>query len=615
MSYDSYYRVPDDAIQELINAELSENEAPYDFEYMNALAYFRLSTYATEEEAKRTYREMVRRCQRNENVLSNEIGKINSNYDIIKKYFKHIKWQQNVRDKKVEIQNLMKNAISTENIDRNLEALTNKLKQINNTFYRRIESERTIAGLNYLYNQYIEALREEYKNVLMYYGNIELASNINTLQEFNNFLINLLNKNKTAFLEELDNENNKYQNDESYRPLLKIIINLINESKAQVQSSSFINEKIKEDISTNLRTRINKLKENYLDIEGTLKYLQEFFAEIENHELGTKSKSLLDRLNNLQSEEELNKINDEVEPLEKEAKEYERKKEQEEIDNYIKGLISKYNGLIQNASLEELQELTTKLGKICELISKGKSLNKDLKYYQSIETILDEEKFKISPSGIYIKRKELYSDETMEIYEIYLFHKDVNKFEVISLNPHQRFYLEEERFLDITQEQLVRDYITIEQFMLGAKKILRGPSLNKTDIKPKIFVPSGKIRFYYYAGIMLRLFGVELEAIYKLYVGITQLQKDESKDIPFDKEIEKESPEEIQRIIGMIEKFVKGKSLRKKQLDETKKDSYLDGINPKLYNEIFGVEFNYGNDTSTKPKGGRTRGGNNDLNY
>lgn len=551
MSYDSYYRVPDDAIQELINAELSENEAPNDFEYKDALAYFRLSTYATEEEAKRTYREMVRRCQRNENVLSNELGTINSNYDIIKKYFKHIKWQQNVRNKKVEIQNLMKNAISIENIDKNLEALTNKLKQINDTFYRRIESERTIVGLNYLYNQYIEALREEYKNVLMYYGNIELDPSINTLQEFNNFLINLLNKNKLTFLEELGNEYNKYQNDKSYRPLLKIIIKLINESKAQVQSSSFIDERIKEDILTNLRTRINILQKNYLDIEGTLKYLQEFFAEIENHELGTKSKSLLDRLNNLQSEEELNQINNEVEPLKKEAKEYERKKEQEEIDNYIKGLISKYNSLIQNASLEELQELTTKLGKICELISKGKSLNKDLKYYQSIETILDEEKTKeeqeqveknkinTSTSGIYIKLNN--SQNT-----IYLFHKDINKLETMRLNSSLSFG--EDDFIDITQEELDKEYISLEDFFIRSKKYKNYKNLSGR-LKCEILFRHQNITFEYDdSTIKYRLFSTTLEPVDVIQFVL--------------------SPQKIEEIIHRIKKDLERKS-KGKQLSRS----------------------------------------------
>ena len=561
-------------IKEQIEAELRENEEPYEFEYMNALAYFGLSAYATEEEIRRVHRKKVAQYHTDTGNTSNEIGKINSNYDIIKKHFKHIKWQQNVRDKKIEIQNLMKNAISTENIDKNLVALTNKLKQIYDTFYRRIESERTIAGLNYLYNQYKNALRQEYKNILMYYGNIELAPSINTLQEFNNFLINLLNKNKTAFLEELDNEHNKYQNDESYRPLLKIIINLINESKAQVQSSSFINEKIKEDISTNLRTRINKLKENYLDIEGTLKYLQEFFAEIENYELGTKSKSLLDRLNNLQSEEELNQINNEVEPLEKEAKEYEKKKEQEEIDNYIKDLISKYNNLIQKATPEELQELTAKLAKICELISKGKSLNKDLKYYQSIETIFDEEKQKkvkneteLNPI-VYILRsidERDYEFQDDPFSYLYLFYPDINKIECLVDGFFERWNsrFDKGKLVDISQEELQRNFISLDEFLGESKKLEFKDFMGE----PKVYYAYTRYALEFCKDDKGNSSGVSLKLL-------DELDWDEVK------ELEKESPEEIKKIIEMIKEYAEGKSKRKKTEEETK--AFWDSVDARM---------------------------------
>lgn len=548
-------------IKEQIEAELRENEEPYEFEYVNALAYFGLSAYATEEEIRRVHRKKVAQYHTDTGNTSNEIRRINDNYDIIKKYFKHIKWQQNVRDKKVEIATNMENAISTENIDRNLEALTNKLKQIYETFYRRIERERTIAGLNYLYNQYKNTLRQEYKNVLMYYGNIELDPSINTLQEFNNFLINLLNKNKLLFLEELDKKYHKYQNDESYRPLLKIIINLINESKAQVQSSSFINEKIKEDISTNLRTRINKLKENYLDIEGTLKYLQEFFAEIDNKELSSKSKSLLERLNNLQSEEELNQINNEVEPLEQEAKEYERKKEQEEIDNYIKGLISKYNGLIQNASLEELQELTTKLGKICELISKGKSLNKDLKYYQSIETILDEKKqkeeetskFKINSSGIYIKKNngiKKLANFSAPLGKLYSYNVQTSCLEEISFEyiPIDSVYLP----VDV----LEINFISLEDFILNCN--IHMEFIGKTQNFIKVY--------FSYENNLLAITNIDstierltIEEIY------SRVPKDCFNDVSFKgKTLIKLSQEEKRKIIEEIQNYIeKNKRTRK----------------------------------------------------
>ena len=374
-------------IKEQIQAELRENEAPYEFEYINALAYFGLNAYATEEEVKRVYRRKVAQYHTDTGNTSNEIGRINSNYDIIKKYFKHIKWKNSVRNKKVAIQTLMKNDITFSNIDSSLTALSSKLNCIYNTYFRKLELEqtpeleqtlklgKTLVGLEHLYNQYRNDLRVEYENVLMVYGIVELDSSVNTLQEFNDYLIKLLNQGKELFIKELDKEFIKYQNDDTYKTLLNIIRKLIEESKQQVRTTNFLNQTTKEGILNNLRTRINTLKENYLDIEGTLKYLQEFFMEIGNNELSAKSKNLLDRLSDLQSEEELNQINNEVNPLETKANEYEKKKEQEEIDSYIKELVSKYNDLIQKASPEELQELTAKLAKICELISKGKSLN------------------------------------------------------------------------------------------------------------------------------------------------------------------------------------------------------------------------------------------------
>ena len=311
---------------------------------------------------------------------------------------------------------------------------------------------------------------------------------------------------------------------------------------------------------------------------------------------------MLDRLNNLQSEEELNQINNELEPLEQEAKEYERKKEQEEIDNYIKGLISKYNGLIQNASLEELQELTTKLGKICELISKGKSLNKDLKYYQSIETILDEEKTKeeqkqveknkisASTSGIYIKLNNRQNT-------IYLFHKDINKLETMRLNSSLSFG--EDDFIDITQEELDKEYISLEDFFIRSKKYKNLSGRLKCEI---LFRHQNITLEYDDSSFKYRLFSTTLEPVDVIQFVL--------------------SPQKIEEIIHRIKKDLERKSKRKQlsRSDEMSKSahSFWENIDTdRWYRKIFGEpDYNYGdNKTVNGSLRGRGRGGNSDLNF
>lgn len=553
------------SIKEQIDAELRENEAPYEFEYINALAYFGLNSYPTEDEVKRVYRRKVAQYHTDTGNTSNEIGKINSNNDIIKKHFKHIKWQQNVRDKKVEIQNLIKNDVYSSNIDSSLDALKRKLEGIYNTYFRRAEYENTIVGLEHLYNQYRNDLREEYKNVLMVYGIVELDPNINTLQEFNDFLIKTLNQGKELFINELDKEFIKYQNDDTYKTLLNIIRKFIEGSKNQVRQTRFLNQKEKEDISTNLRTKINNLKESYNEIEGTLKYLQEFFIEIGNNELSAKSKNLLERLSNLQSEEELNQINNGLEPLEKEAKEYEKRKEQEEIDSYIKQLVSKYNDLIQKASPEELTTLVTKFAKICELISKGKSLNKDINYYQSIETILDEEKQKkvkneteLNPIVYILRSIDERDDEFLDerFTYLYLFYPDINKIECLVDGFFERWNsrFDKGKLVDISQEELQRNFISLDEFLGKSKKLEFKDFMGE----PKVYYAYTRYALEFCKDDKGNSSGVSLKLL-------DELDWDEVK------ELEKESPEEIKKIIEMIKEYAEGKSKRKKTEEETSK--------------------------------------------